>query len=215
MSTTTIFLVFFGSLAYYYFVLRKYNALGFRMFSLFTFMTICFIYWWYGGYKELEDLKKNGIHTEAIVTKKSIQGKPNSNVPDNVVEISYVSKEGKTLVAEAREMTSKEEYEEVSVGQKVPIIYSNNAKYMQLQTTFKRSLKDYNWILVMPALFFLIGLCCLIFLRKYKVHAHEGTVYEYVTDENGKVVLDDLKSEATRTIKKVNLVSKIVQAFAK
>ena len=185
------------------------------MFSLFTFMTICSIYWWYGGYQELEDLKKNGIHTEATVTKKSIQGKANSNVPDNVVEISYVSKEGKTLTAEAREMTSKEEYEAVSVGQKVQIVYSNNAKYMQLQTTFERSLKDYNWILVMPALFFLIGLGCLIFLRKYKIHAHEGTAYEYMTDENGKIVLDDNKSEFTRTIKKVNLVSKIVQAFAK
>ncbi|GAB3524340.1 hypothetical protein [Emticicia fontis] len=215
MSTTTILLVFFGSLAYYYFVLRKYNSLGFRMFSLFTFMTTCFIYWWYGGYKELEDLKKNGTHTEATVIKKSIEGKPNSNVPDNVVTISYMSKNGKMLTAEAREMTSKEEYEEVSVGQKVQIVYGNRAKNIQLQTTFDRSLKDYNWILVMPALFFLIGLGCLIFLSKLKVHAHEGTVYEYVTDENGKVVLDDRQSDTTRTIKKLNLVSKIVQAFAK
>ena len=215
MSTTAIFLIFFGSLAYYYFVLRKYNSLGFRMFSLFTFMTICFIYWWYGGYKELEDLKMNGVHAEATVIKKSIEEKPNSNVPDNVVTINYISENGKMLTAEAREMTSKEEYEEVSVGQKVKIVYSNNARYMQLETTFDRSLKDYNWILVMPALFFLIGLCCLIFLRKYKVHAHEGTAYEYVTDENGKIVLDDNHKENTRTIKKINLISKIVQAFVK
>ncbi|RYU97628.1 DUF3592 domain-containing protein [Emticicia agri] len=215
MSITAFFLIFFGSLAYYYFVLRKYNSLGFRMFSLFTFITLCFVYWWYSGYKELEDLKKNGIHTEATVIKKSIEGKPDSNVPDNVVTVGYVTKEGKAITAEAREMTSKEEYDEVSVGQKVQIIYTNNVKNTQLQTTFNRSVKDYNWILIMPALFFLIGMGCLVFLGRFKIHAHEGTVYEYLTDENGKVLFDDKQSATTRTIRKINLLSKMMQAFGK
>jgi 5S rRNA maturation endonuclease (ribonuclease M5) len=215
MTLTVKILLFIGLLAYYYFVLRKYNSLGFRMFSLFSFVAIAVVYWWYEGYRDLESLKKNGVFAEANVTKKYVENTKTSNVPDNVVVLTFTDKQGKSINAEAREFTSKEEYAAVSVGQKVPAVYDASKGQVQLKSTFERSLNDYNYILIFPAILFSIGLGCMIFLRKYKVQPHEGTVYEYLTDENGKVVLDDMKSETTRTIKKINLVSKIVQAFAK
>ncbi|RFS16343.1 hypothetical protein [Emticicia sp. C21] len=215
MTLTVEIILFIGLLAYYYFVLRKYNSLGFRMFSLFSFVAIAVVYWWYQDYQELESLKKNGVFIEGLVTKKYVEHTKESSVPDNVVVLNFTDNKGETINAEAREMTSKEEYAAVPIGQKVLIVYDAAKGTVQLKTTFDRSLHDFNYILIFPGLLFLIGLGCLIFLSRFKVHAHEGTAYEYLTDENGKVVLDDNHSETTRTIKKINLVSKIVQAFAK
>ena len=213
MSFTTNLLLIIGLLAYYYFVLRKYNSLGFRMFSLFGFVAIAAVYWWYDGYQELQALRKTGIVVEATVTKKNVDYSSSSSVPDNVVGVKFTTPQGKTVELEAREMTSKEEYAEVEVGQKALVVYDAGIQTAYLKTTLERSNKDYNYILILPGVLFLLGTLCLIFLSKLKVHAHEGTVYEYVTDESGKVVLDDLSSPTNQAIKKANLISKMVQIF--
>lgn len=45
MSSLTLILIGTGLVLYYIFVLRRYNALGFRLFSLFTFISIAFAIW--------------------------------------------------------------------------------------------------------------------------------------------------------------------------
>ena len=69
------------------------------------------------------------------------------------------------------------------------------------------------YFLIFPGLLFLIGIICWISLRKYRVHAHKGTIYEYVTDETGKVVLDDTRNSMTKALRKYSTLSKLVQLF--
>ena len=47
-------------LAYYYFVLRKYNTLGFRLFSLCFFVSVAMLYWWWGDWRELKLVEREG-----------------------------------------------------------------------------------------------------------------------------------------------------------
>ena len=62
-----------------------------------------------------------------------------------------------------------------------------------------------------PAFFFVLGLAAFFFLRKYKVGIHEDTGDEYL-EKDGKIILDERGNEAARTLKRVNIISKILQA---
>ncbi|RRB07264.1 hypothetical protein [Larkinella rosea] len=192
-------------LAYYYFVLRKYNTLGFRLFSLFFFTSLSVCYWWYTDYVDLKTVEENGIATQGIVLKKT---------KDQLV-FRFTDQSGKSVERTQNGGISVKEFASVQTDSPAPILYSpeTGSDVVFLTSSYQRQINDNKYILVFPGLLFLIGLGCGIFLRKYRVHAHEGTMYEYVTDENGNVVLDDAHSSTTKSLRTYSTMSKLFQIF--
>lgn len=203
MSALQTIGVFVFLLAYYYFVLRKYNTLGFRMFSLFFFVGFSVCYWWYADYSDLKNVQKTGIATQGIILHKTA----------NSLEVRFTDRSGKSVVRTQTGGISVEEFAAVTIGQSAPILYSPTSDSFYLTSSYQRQLHDNVYILVFPGLLFLIGILCWIFLRKYRVHAHEGTLYEYVTDENGKVILDDARNSTTKSLRTYATMSKLFQIF--
>lgn len=190
-------------MAYYYYVLRTYNTLGFRMFSLFFFVGFGVCYWWYTNYTSLKDVQKNGVSTQALVLEKTA---------DNLV-VRFTDLSGKSVTRTQTGGISVDEFAAVTEGQSAPILYSPQSDTVFLVSSLRRQLADTQYFLVFPALLFLIGCLCLIFLRKYRVHPHEGTIFEYVTDEHGRVVLDDARNSTTKALRTYSTMSKLVQLF--
>jgi hypothetical protein len=206
MTTVQTICVGMFLMAYYFFVLRKYNTLGFRLFSLFSFTSIAVCYWWYIDYADLKDVEKNGAATEAVVLKKST---------DNI-EFRFTDQTGNMIVRTQAGGISVEEFASVSEGKPAPVLYSRQSDVIYLKSSYERQLSDNIYILFFPGLLFLIGSLCWIFLRKYRVHAHgDGSIYEYVTDENGKIVLDDAQNSTTKSLRKYATLSKLFEIFGK
>ncbi|CAN5427669.1 hypothetical protein BH09BAC4_BH09BAC4_10430 [soil metagenome] len=206
MTTLQTLLVATFLMAYYYFVLRTYNTLGFRLFSLFFFTGIAVTYWWYDDYRDLKNTEEMGIAANALVLKKSA----------NSLDFQFTDLLGKSVVRTQTGGISVEEFASVNEGQFAPILYSPQSDTVYLTSSYRRQLSDNIYILVFPGLLFLIGSLCWIFLRKYRVHAYEdGSIYEYVTDESGKVVLDDAKNSTTKALRNYSTMSKLVQLFEK
>ncbi|QMW01084.1 hypothetical protein [Spirosoma foliorum] len=193
-------------MAYYYFVLRKYNTLGFRMFSLFFFISLWFTYWWYGSDQELKNIQQNGVSIQALVLKKT----------DNSLEVSFTNPSGKSIARTQTGGISVEEFAAVSEGKAAPILYSPKSDTFFLTSSFQRQRADNIYILGFGGVLFLIGSLCWIFLYKYRVHAYgNGSIYEYVTDENGNVVLDDNKNVFTRSLRNYTTMSKFFDLFSR
>lgn len=192
-------------MAYYYFVLRKYNTLGFRMFSLFFFIGVSVCYWWYGSERDLKNIQATGIPVQALVLKKTA----------NSLEVSFTGPSGKSLVRTHTGGISVQEFAALTEGKTAPILYSPKSDTFFLTSSFQRQQSDTIYILWFAGILFLIGTLCWIFLYRYRVHAYgDGSIYEYVTDENGKVVLDDAKSGFTRSLRNYTTMSKFFQLFS-
>jgi len=205
----SIFLAFVFLLAYYYFVLRKYNTLGFRLFSLCFFVSVAMCYWWWNDWNELQAAAQNGVNSQAIVERKSTDG------ANNILEVSFMDNHGQQVRRIEAGGISDEEFAELQVNGPAFIIYSPDSETFFLEKSFQRQNRDMGWFLIFPAFFLLIGSLCWIFLRRYRIHPHEGTTYEYMTDESGKVVLDDAKNETTKSLHQGYLLSKLWQIFTR
>lgn len=190
-------------LLYYYYVLRKYNTLGFRLFSLcfFTGLSVC--YWWSVDYLALTDVQTNGIATQATVLKKS---------PDRI-DVRFTDQAGKSMIRSQTDGISIDEFASVQEGRPTPILYSPQSDTFYLTSSYQRQRSDTLYFLYFPASLFLLGILCWVFLRKYRVHPHEGTIYEYVTDESGRVVLDDARNSTTKSLRNYATMSKLFQLF--
>lgn len=194
-------------LAYYYFILRKYNTLGFRLFSLCFFVSAAMVYWWWSDWRELKKMEQEGITEAAYVLEKKQAGK------DWLVSVQFTDEGGNQVTLPCDTGMSVEELAAVVPERPVFIRFRPGSTSVFLESSYQRRIKDNGWFLLFPAFFLLLGCTAWFFLRKYRVHAHEGTVYEYVTNEEGKVVLDDAANETTKGLKKANLMSKLMQLF--
>jgi hypothetical protein len=203
MTTSQLLCVFTFLMAYYYFILRTYNTLGFRLFSLCFFMGVSLCYWWYTSYVDLKNIQKNGIATQALVLKKSA----------NSLDVRIIDQSGKSVVHTQTGGISVDEFAAVNEGHTAPILYSPQSDTFYLTSSYQRQLNDNVYILLFPGTLFLIGIICWIFLRKYRVYAHEGTIYEYLTDESGKVVLDDARNSTTESLRTYSTMSRLFQLF--
>ena len=203
MTTPQLIGAFVFLMAYYYFVLRKYNTLGFRMFSLFFFTSTSVCYWWYTGYADLKQIQQNGMATSALVLEKGADH----------LDVRFMDQLGHPVVRTQTGGISVEEFAAVKEGQSVPIVYSPEADIVYLTSSYQRQLNDTMYFLVFPGLLFLLGVVSWIYLRKYRVHAHEGTIYEYLTDESGRVVFDDARNSTTKALRISSTVSKLFQIF--
>ena len=202
---TTLQLLGVGAflMAWYYFVLRTYNTLGLRMFSLFFFVGSAVCYWCYDNYRDLKAIQQYGIARQAIVLKKT----------DNRIDFRFADPLGKLIVRTQTGGISATEFAAVSEGQPASILYNPQSNVVFLTSSYQRLIDDTVYFLVFPVLLLLIGIVCWISLRKYRVYAHKGTIYEYVTDETGEVVLDDLRNRTTQALRKYSTLSKLIQLF--
>lgn len=203
MSKVTLITFGIFLLAYYYFVLRKYNALGFRLFSLCLFIGIFGCYWWYDSDRSLKSIEQTGTATDALVLKKSTDS----------LRVRFTDQTGKTVERVQTGGISIDEFAAVTEGQTAPILYTPSSDTFYLASSYQRQRHDNIYLLVLPGTLFLIGIACLIFLRKYRVHAREGSLYEYVTNEYGDVVLDDNANETTRALRNYSTLSKLFALF--
>ncbi len=196
-------------LAYYYFVLRKYNTLGFRMFSLFFVTGLSVCYWWYVGYRELKAVQQKGIATQAIVISKAVQK------VNNILQVRFTDPSGKAIIRTQEGGISDAEFAAVHEGGTVLILYSPTSDTFFLADSYYRQLGDNVYFLIFPGLLFLISILCWIFLRRYRVQAREGSIYEYLVDENGKVIFDDAATSTSRAFRNVSTFGKLAELFRK
>ncbi|GAB4029881.1 hypothetical protein [Spirosoma gilvum] len=204
MNTLQVLSIGAFFMAYYYFVLRKYNALGFRIFSLCFFTALSVCYWWYTDYRDLKNVQVHGVSTQALVLKKSA----------NSLDVRFTDQSGKSVVRTQTGGISVDEFAAVQEGKSAPILYSPQSDLVYLASSYQRQISDHIYILVLPGLLFLIGLVCLITLRTYRVHAYnDGSIYEYVTNEKGEVVLDDARSSTTKAFRNYSTMSKLFELF--
>lgn len=213
MSGITFICLLIGGLLYYYFVLRKYNSLGFRLFSLFTFVTLSFCYWLYEDTQTQKSMLKNGQTISGIVLAKEKKTQPGSSSPDNVLIMRLSLKPNKPDTLQVYKYTSLEEWDSFQIGDIVPLLYDAEKNNLFVKESYQRMLND-QWVLyVVASVFFLIGAGCWYFLRNYKVGVDEAG-NEWV-EKGEKIYLDERKSPASQVLKRANIISKLFQVLSK
>lgn len=205
MTSSEILLAFVFLMAYYYFILRKYNALGFRIFSICLFTSLLVCYWWYDNYRDLKAIQQQGVLTEALLLKKAA----------DTLTVRFTDQSSRLVEGSQLGGISVDEFAAVSPDKPVSVLYVPDTDIVFLASSFQRQIGDHYYILFLPGLLMLIGIVCLVNLRKYKVHAHEGTIYEYVTNEHGDVVLDDARNSPTKRLRTDSSLLKLLGLFDK
>lgn len=203
MTTPQLLCISAFLMVYHHVVLRRYNTLGFRMFSLFFFVGLAVCYWWYTDYVALNDVRKNGMATRALILKKSA----------NSLVFRFADQAGKSVIRTQTGGILVAEFAAITEGQSVPVLYSLQSDTIFLTSGYQRQINNSVYFLVFPALLFLIGIVSGIYLRQYRVYAHEGTIFEYLTDETGKIVLDDTRNSMTKALRTSSTLSKLFQFF--
>ena len=131
-----ILLAFVFLLGYYYFVLRRYNTLGFRIFSLCFFVSAAMIYWWWGDWSELKKVASNGISTRANVLEKSKDG------ANNIVMVAFLNEAGNLEQRVEHGGISDEEFDLLELNSATAIRYSPYSKTFFLEKSFQRQRHD-------------------------------------------------------------------------
>jgi hypothetical protein len=213
MSGLTFISMLVGGLLYYYFVLRKYNSLGFRLFSLFTFITLAFCYWLYEDTQTQKSMLAHGQTLNGTVLAKEKKTQPGSSSPDNVLTMRVSLQPNKVDTLQVYKYTSLEEWERFKIGEFIPLLYDSEKNNLFVKESYQRMLND-QWVLyVVAGFFFLIGAACWYFLRNYKVGVDESG-NEWV-EKDGKIYLDERKSPTSQFLKRANIVSKLFQVLGK
>jgi hypothetical protein len=198
--------------AIYWFILRKYNALGLRLFVLCFLLFIASCVWLYKDEKNLSNTLNKGEEHIATIIAKAKTGKDN-----NEVEVSFTALNGKNVQAKTSEYVSVPEWEKFETGKPVSVMYIESTNQVFIQQSIMRFKADKIYLYYFSGFWLLLGLVLLITLRKLKVKVDENTGAEWVEKEGGSVIpiLDDRKMKGALTMKKLNIVSKMLQSFAK
>jgi hypothetical protein len=200
--------VFF--IAFYWFVLRKYNSLGFRLFFLCTCLFIGCCTWLYKDEKELQNTITKGEEYVATVQAKSVVGQKK----DNEVEVSFTTKDGKLIDAKTSKYVSQQEWDKFEIGKPLSILYVADNQETYVQQSIMRFKEDKIVLYYFASFWLVLGIVLFIWLRNYKVGVN-GKGNEWVEKPDGSIILDERKSAAFRIAKRGNIISKLVQAFGK
>lgn len=132
MTTLQILSIGTFLMAYYYYVLRTYNALGFRMFSLFFFVGFGVCYWWSTTCASLKDVQANGVSAQALVLEKTV----------NSLVVRFADLSGKSINRTQTGGISVDEFAALTEEQSTPILYNPQSDTVFLASSFRRQLKD-------------------------------------------------------------------------
>lgn len=209
-SAAELVLVGVFLLGVYWFVLHKYNSLGLRMFTLCFFVFAACCVWIYNDEAQMKTILANGDeYIAAIISKDKIDN------DGNEVEISFIAKNGKTIRTKTSQYISQNEWNNFETDKPLSVIYLPSTQQTFVEQSIMRFKVDemYSWFFA--GFWLLLGLILLVCFRKMKAGVDEETGDEWVTKNDGAIILDERQSKASRTIKRVNILSKFIQAFNK
>ena len=197
--------------AIYWFILRKYNALGLRLFVLCFLLFIASCVWLYKDEKNLSNTLNRGEEHIATIIAKAKTAK------NNEVEVSFTALNGKNIQARTSEYVSVPEWDKFETGKPVPVMYIESTNQVFIQQSVMRFKADKVYLYYFSGFWLVLALVLLITLRKLKVKVDENTGAEWVEKEDGSVIpiLDDRKMKGALRMKKMNLLSKMLQSFSK
>ena len=180
------------------------------MFSLFGFAAAFVLYLVLKDYKTEKAIKREGTIVSATIIAKDLTRSNSSGSPDYTITILAKNRSAASI----SEYISREEWESWTVGQEIELYKLDETEPLIAKVSFDRFVHD-SWILYLfPCVLFLIGLACLYFLRNYKVMVDENTGDEWL-EKDGKIYLDERNIRAASSLKKINIVSKLIQTFAR
>ncbi len=208
----TLELVLIGAflIALYWFVLRKYNSLGLRLFVLCFLLFIGCCEWLYKDEAKLKKTITAGEEHVATILSKS--QKPKNT---NEVAISFTAKDNSTVNSSTSDYVSKEEWDKFEAGKPLSVLYVPSTGQVFVQQSIMRFAADKIYLYYFAGFWLVLGIVVFIWLRNYKVGVDETTGNEWVIKPGGDVILDERKSLVFRAAKRYNIISKLVQVFGK
>lgn len=208
MSGATHFWMLVGGVAYYWFVLRRFNSLGFRLLSLFTFISVMVGVWIQQDRQLQQRVLTSGRTVVGKLVDKQQQG------TDSTVTVEVLLGGSEPERRSTSEFISMTEYASFIVGKPIELLHDTQTDAIYVKQSFQRMVADF-WILYLFAgFFFVIGVACWFWLRKLKVGVDEHG-NEWVEKEDGTVILDERQSATARALKRGNILSKLWQTFGK
>ncbi|MEP6677557.1 MAG: hypothetical protein ABJA78_20515 [Ferruginibacter sp.] len=208
-SSLELILIGIVLFAVYWFIMRKYNSLGLRLFILCIFLFIGSCVWLYKDEAVLKNTLANGEQHIANIISKATVGKN-----DHQVEVSFTANDGSPVTSKSTQYISQEEWNAFTAGSALPVIYLSSSGKTYVQQSLQRFRADKIYLYYFSAFWLLLGVGLLIWLRKYKVGVDdEGN--EWVVKEDGSIILDERKSAFAQMSKRANIVSKLAQSFGK
>lgn len=193
----------------YFLVFRKYRSLGLRLFFVFSMISLMTCFWFYNDLQEQKLMDTNGHLLKARVTKKWTE-RSGENSIINLIETAFEYPKGQLNRLKTSEFISTEEHNTLKIGQNIEILYSSIEKRIYYTVSYNRYKND-QWIFyALPIFYFVLGGVLWYFLRNFNVGVHTKTGEEYL-ERNGKIVLDEQRNGFAKTMKKVNIVSKLFQ----
>lgn len=208
MSGATHFWMLVGCVAYYWFVLRRFNSLGFRLLSLFTFISVMVGVWIQQDRQLQQRVLTSGRTVVGTLVDKQQQG------TDSTVTVEVLLGGSEPVRRSTSEFISMTEYASLIVGKPIELLHDTQTDAIYVKQSFQRMVADF-WILYLFAgFFFVIGVACWFWLRKLKVGVDEHG-NEWVEKEDGTVILDERQSVTARALKRGNILSKLWQTFGK
>ena len=195
--------------ALYWFIMRKYNSLGLRLFILSFCVFIGCCVWVYKDEVRLKYTIDTGEEHVANILSKATVGKN-----DHEVEVSFTAKDGKLVTAKTTQYVSQEEWDKFETGKPLSVLYVAGKQETFVQQSIMRFKADKIYLYYFAVFWLVLGIGLLVWLRKYKVGVDESG-NEWVEKPDGSVILDERKNQAYRIGKRVNILSKLVQSFGK
>ncbi|MEO7309459.1 MAG: hypothetical protein ABIX01_03605 [Chitinophagaceae bacterium] len=198
--------------AIYWFIMRKYNSLGLRMFIMCFLLFGATCTWLYQDEKALKNTLTTGEQHEATILGKSTVGKN-----DHELSVSFVANNGKKLNTQTSKYVSQQEWDRFKIGQTLPVIYVAGKDQAFVKESAMRFKADKIYLYYFSGFWLVLGTVLYFWLRKLKVKVDEKTGDEWVEREDGTVIeiLDERKSRTSRALKRANILSKIAQAVVR
>jgi hypothetical protein len=129
-----------------------------------------------------------------------------------LIRLAFEYPKGQQKTITTSEFISNEELAALKIGQNIEVLFNPTNQQIYYTVSLARY-KSQQWIFyLLPAFFFLLGCMSWYFLRNFKVGVHADTGDEYL-EKDGKIVLDEKGNNVARTMKRVNIISKLFQAF--
>lgn len=205
-----LFLVGIYFFAIYWFILRKYTALGLRLFVLCFSLFIACAFWLYKDEMQLKNTIATGEEHVATVLSKAKVGKKN----DNQVEVSFTAKDGKLITTKTADYVSVPEWDKFEIGKPLSVLYVADKQTTFVQQSIMRFKSEKIYLYYFAGFWLVLGLVLLITLRKIKVGVDDAG-NEWLEKEDGTVFFDERKSKFSQTAKRANILSKLAQAVGR
>lgn len=163
--------------AFYWFVLRKYYSLGFRLFFLCICLFVACCTWLYKDETSLKNTMDNGEEYVATVLAKAVVGQKK----DYEVEVTFTTKDGKMIDAKTSKYVSAPEWNKIEIGKPLSVLYVAERQETYVQQSVMRFKGDKIVLYYVASFWLLLGIILFILLRNYKVgvNSRERLVVSY------------------------------------